>query len=208
MLIRTLNNLVRQSYRPLEIVVVDDGSNKETATAVKKWRTEQLPADIAFKYHWQINQGPATARNKGIEISAGELIQFHDDDDLMNPDAIERLAAALDRHHTAIAMASHQDWANGRVISRTTPPPKLSPMGIIESMIAGTWFVPIHGYLYTRRALERIGPWNPALPSQEDDEYLLRAALAKVDFIAAPAARVRRHSWSGARRRRPTLFCW
>jgi len=70
-------------------------------------------------------------------------------------------------------------------------------------MIQGTWFVPIHGYLFTRRAIDQIGPWNPILTSQEDDELLLRAALAGVPFLPAPDARVYYCQHSGVRRATP-----
>src|SRR5690606_29006828 len=84
-----------------------------------------------------------------------------------------------------------------------TGPPRLLREARIAAMIAGSWFVPIHGYLFTRAAVEILGGWNATLSSQEDDEYLLRAALASIDFARAPDALVYYGQHVGERRATP-----
>jgi len=188
---RTLSNLLRQAYRPLEILVVDDGSSEATANAVLSWRDTHKPdPDFKLHYHWQKNQGPASARNTGIRASSGGLIHFLDDDDLLDADALAHLAAALDPTEAAIGMASYRNWPCGGLLDPIKHPVSMSRHRRLRAMLAGRWFVPLHGYLFTRPALDLIGPWNPALTSQEDDEFLLRAALADVTFKCVPKARV------------------
>lgn len=199
---RTLTNVTRQTLQPLEMVIVDDGSGPATRDAVFHWKESTRPR-FHVHYQWQQNQGPATARNRGLEASRGDWVQFLDDDDLMAPDALEQLAAVLEVGQTGIAMASYQYWQNGNPTGTCVAPKNLDADGRLRAMIQGTWFVPIHGYLFTRSALEQIGPWNPVLTSQEDDEFLLRAAMARVPMHPAPKAKVYYCQHTGPRRATP-----
>jgi len=202
LLTATLNCLAKQTYRPFEIVIVDDGSDTATAEAVNAWKLQARPA-FDVTYQWQENQGPAAARNRGLEASHGELILFLDDDDLLCPDALEHLACAIDGRQTAVAMAWYQSWEGGNPQGPLVRPRSSHSTEVVRSMIQGTWFVPIHGYLFTRTALEEMGAWNPVLTSQEDDEFLLRAALAGIPFYAAPQATVYYRQHDGVRRATP-----
>lgn len=199
--------LADQEHRPLEVVVVDDGSCDDTRQRVsclsRQWRHDSA---LALHYRYQRNEGPAVARNRGMHQAQGDCILFMDDDDLMAGDAISQLVRALDgRHDAAISYAGYADTdADGRTDAQLhLPAPIRSPHALLESMIGGSWFVPIHGNLFTRRALERIGPWNRQLSSQEDDEFILRAIMQDVGFVPAPGARVYYRQHVGTRRSQP-----
>jgi glycosyltransferase involved in cell wall biosynthesis len=73
----SLESVLQQSYPPLEIIVVDDGSTDNTAGIVQR-----LMAGSAIVYVRQHNQGPARARNHGVEVSRGDWIAFLDADDI------------------------------------------------------------------------------------------------------------------------------
>jgi hypothetical protein len=77
-----------QTYDRAEVVVVDDGSGEDVEEALREW------AGRVQLFH-QTNQGPAAARNLGIQRARGELIHFLDCDDLLAPEAIERKVRAL-----------------------------------------------------------------------------------------------------------------
>ena len=70
-----VQSVLDQQYSPLEIIVVDDGSTDNTASVARS-----LPESV--RYLHQTNQGPAAARNRGIEQAQGSLIAFADADDL------------------------------------------------------------------------------------------------------------------------------
>ncbi len=204
---QALSSLAGQDHRPLEVVVVDDGSTDDTsqrvATLEATWRG--YPG-LALSYQHQRNAGPAKARNRGMRSARGDYILFMDDDDLMAPDAISQLVRALGgRRDAALAYGGHADVdAEGRTVPQLhLPAPIRSQRALLEEMIGGSWFVPIHGNLFTRQALERIGPWNAKLTSQEDDEFILRAILQDVSFFPAPGARVFYRQHVGVRRSQP-----
>ena len=70
-----VQSVLDQKYSPVEIIIVDDGSTDGTETVARS-----LPETV--RYLHQSNQGPAAARNRGIEHAQGSLIAFADADDL------------------------------------------------------------------------------------------------------------------------------
>ena len=202
LVVRTLDCLARQTYPPAEVIVVDDGSRPATGQAITAWQRDREPG-FRLIYHWQPNSGPAAARNRGVSLSSGGFIHFIDDDDLMHEGALESMAAVLDTDGPAVAMSSYRHrWEDGRMDDRVEPP-SLQREDCIAAMIGGRWFVPIHGYLFTRAAVEMIGGWSTVLSSQEDDEYLLRAAMTPIRFVRAPEALVYYCQHEGVRRATP-----
>lgn len=83
----TLDSVIAQTYQPIEIIVVDDGSTDDTARIVSGYRSQ-----VQY-YHQKNSGGCAIPRNTGIAISSGEFLCFIDADDLMVPD---RIASQVD----------------------------------------------------------------------------------------------------------------
>ena len=77
----TLNSILAQTYRPIEIVVCDDGSTDGTASLIKEY------GDQVF-CQWQPNSGLSAARNLGIRAAQGEFLAFLDADDIWYPDKL------------------------------------------------------------------------------------------------------------------------
>lgn len=88
----TLESVVGQTYRPLEIIVVDDGSKDGTPEVVERF------ADQGVRLIRQENAGPSAARNRGIETSTGTYIAFLDADDLWLPEKIARQVEVMEQH--------------------------------------------------------------------------------------------------------------
>jgi len=81
-----LGSIFKQSYQPLEVIVVDDGSTDDTASVVASY-SEQVV------YRWQVRTGPAAARNLGLGAARGEFVAFMDADDLWHPEKLARQMA-------------------------------------------------------------------------------------------------------------------
>jgi glycosyltransferase involved in cell wall biosynthesis len=77
-----VNSALQQTHAPMEIIVVDDGSQEDILRILS-------PVSSCITYIRQDNAGPAAARNRGIRAAHGEFIAFLDDDDLWHPAKIE-----------------------------------------------------------------------------------------------------------------------
>ena len=104
-LARVYQSLQRQTFRDFEWVIVDDGSEDETAELVEHWRSE---CSFPIRYVWQPNQGKHVAFNRGVELARGELFLTHDSDDGCVPGALERLKF----HWDEIPAASRNAFAS------------------------------------------------------------------------------------------------
>ncbi|HUV71975.1 MAG TPA: glycosyltransferase family 2 protein [Clostridia bacterium] len=96
-----LESIVKQTYKNLEIVVVDDGSSDKTAQIIKKFaRADQRIKPIFLKK----NLGPSLASNLGLEKAQGEFIARMDADDIAFPDRIERQLNFLLAHPEVVLL--------------------------------------------------------------------------------------------------------
>lgn len=85
----TLQSVLAQKYRDFEIIVVDDGSCDDSASACSKL------GDSRIKYVWQENAGPAAARNHGCRQASGQFIAYLDSDDRWHEDYLQDAAVQL-----------------------------------------------------------------------------------------------------------------
>jgi glycosyltransferase involved in cell wall biosynthesis len=81
---RSIDSALRQTYKNIEIIVVDDGSTDKTAEVLKLYN------DPRIVYRYQKNQNQSVARNNGIAISKGEYVTFLDTDDIYLPEKVEK----------------------------------------------------------------------------------------------------------------------
>jgi len=85
-----LASVERQTLRDFEVVIVDDGSSDGTPALVQSW---QARASFPIQYLRQPNQGKHAAHNNAVAHARGRLFMTLDSDDMLLPEALERLAA-------------------------------------------------------------------------------------------------------------------
>jgi hypothetical protein len=83
LLAEAVNSVLAQTYRPIEIVIVDDGSTDESGAVGRSF--ESLHPGVV-RYAHQTNGGPASASNHGLRLITGEFVQFLDSDDVIMPE--------------------------------------------------------------------------------------------------------------------------
>lgn len=84
---KCLNSIVNQSYKELEIIVIDDGSHDSTADICRNF----INCSKKFTLIEQNNMGTVAARKRGLEVASGELVGFVDADDWVEPDMYQEL---------------------------------------------------------------------------------------------------------------------
>lgn len=102
MLRRALASVWKQNFRPLQVIVVDDGS--EPAVSFNNFRSllpEKLPDDFSLLTHRQKNRGASATRNAGFLMSSGDFVIFWDADIVAPPDFLEKLFQALKKNNKA-----------------------------------------------------------------------------------------------------------
>ncbi|MHB1597176.1 MAG: glycosyltransferase family 2 protein, partial [Streptosporangiaceae bacterium] len=109
-----LSSIAAQTVTALEVIMVDDGSTDGGAAVAGA----MAAADPRFTLIQVPNAGPGAARNTGMAVATGEYLAFVDSDDVLPPDAYERLVAVLER--------SGSDFVSGAVL-------RLSAAGLGES---------------------------------------------------------------------------
>lgn len=88
---KAIDSVLNQTWNDLEVIVVDDGSTDNTSQVVSQTKDNRL------KYIYQKNAGACVARNRGISLASGEIIAFHDSDDLWRPEKLEIEMNALQK---------------------------------------------------------------------------------------------------------------
>lgn len=176
-LMEALNSVWYQTYRPIELIVVDDGSTDNTREAVLDWG-QICTKDIQFKlqYFYQENKGAPAARNLGLIKSRGEYIQFLDSDDLLHPEKFQRQIGILDQEKVigfvysgTVVFSSVPDWNakpyTGKPVSSLLP-------DFITQLLWNTI-----GGIYRRGSCYANGPWDESLEKAQDWEYNIRFSI-------------------------------
>ena len=169
---KTLDSIRLQTCSDYEIIVVDDGSEDDTATVVDEWlqRYKQIGRCIR-----QENKKIAGARNAGMRVAIGEFIALLDHDDIWYPEKLATVDATFQKHPDALLVAHHMNVSkNGRVLYMARKGPSVERM--YESMLfKGSAVTPSGAVVRRDKALE-IGGFreNPEFNTVEDYDFWMR----------------------------------
>jgi CDP-glycerol glycerophosphotransferase len=182
-----LDSIAGQTYRDLEVVMVDDGSKDNSPAIAERW----VSKDKRFRLVTQPNGGLGNARNTGIKNAGGELLAFVDSDDYLAPNAYQLLVEALDE--------TGSDFATGNVL-------RLQSQGVRQAYFLAEAFAKTRlkthvseyrpliadriawNKLFRREFWDRQGREFPEGVLNEDIPVILPAHFAakSVDVIADP----------------------
>jgi glycosyltransferase involved in cell wall biosynthesis len=165
----SLGSVHAQDWRPIESIVVDDGSTDDTAATAKV-----LGATRVVR---QQNMGLARARNAGLAAAHGEYIVFLDADDQLLPDAVSSGVETMEQHPGAACVARRCLLMDDAERPLPTTPPTLESTDLYRELL-GTNFVWTPGAaLFRRDAIAAIDGFPTDYPAAAD--YAVLLALAR-----------------------------
>jgi glycosyltransferase involved in cell wall biosynthesis len=163
---------LHQTYQPIEIVVIDDGSTDRSLEILQSFgasiRKESGPC-----------RGACYARNRGFSLSKGGYIQFLDADDYLAPEKIERQVSFLEETKAEVVYGDwrHQyhDVNNGISLGDIQEPGDQEDL--LESLLAGWWTANMT-LLMRREFVLRCGGWDEMLQAGQDRDFFISLAIS------------------------------
>jgi len=177
---QSIDSVLNQTYKNIELIVVNDGSGDNTSEIVEEYR-RQYPGII--KYFYQENKGPSAARNKGIKEAQGEYIAFIDSDDYFLPDFLNKCMTYLisENYDLVIPKAyyrkiwDHGEWKLNLAVREEFP-------GNINDLYVKLFkqFVGCIKMLIKKSCFQKIGYFDESLSICEDLDIWIRLSKAKL----------------------------
>jgi glycosyltransferase involved in cell wall biosynthesis len=202
-LLETLESVARQTYRTLEVLVIDDASEEDILAVF-----DSIDWPLSYTRHYirsETNGGPGAAREIGRQAASGEFISYLDSDDLWEPQKIEiQIRKLLDNPSAGMCYCISKEFKtlpfDGKEEYRIRSEQTFS--SFLPHMLYGRpWGT--GACLWRRWATDQIGPWLPTRV-WEDYEYDCRAGCHDIPVIFIPDVycyyrrRERQSSWSHA----------
>ncbi|MBP5498259.1 MAG: glycosyltransferase [Muribaculaceae bacterium] len=190
---RTLETVLRQKYRPLELILVDNASTDDTLVVLNQFKIDHGGDDIEIKVLQEPVKGACAARNKGFENATGDWVMFFDSDDEMAPNLVRNYVDEIGRNSGALDLV----LAKGTLVNPDGEKQKLPfftsdlfANHILHSVIATQRFA------VRRDFFAKTDGWNLNLPAWNDWEMGFRLLLARprVAFLKGKPQVVVNHS--------------
>jgi glycosyltransferase involved in cell wall biosynthesis len=181
-----IESVLRQTYRKLELIVVEDGSTDGSNAIVDRLAADN-PDLITVLY--QTNSGPYAARNLGLARARGNFIAFLDADDYWHPDALARMYAAIVEARADVAYCGWQCVGESATDTQPHIPPDYAAADTAALFLqACPW--PINGALVRRQLVDTLRGFSERLPTAMDYDLWLRMlatgpAMARVPEVMA-----------------------
>jgi len=172
-----LESVWNQTYRPIEVLVIDDGSTDNTQNVVANWeKRNRTDAQFKLMYIRQRNAGACAARNRGLIESKGEFIQFLDSDDYLVPERFAKKVTLFEKEACDLVHSGFDQICGncGLRIRRYIPYFSGEPL---ESYLEGALWGNTWDFMDRRTLCYEVGPWDESLPVEQDRDYVNRRLL-------------------------------
>ena len=176
----TIQSCLNQTYAPIEIIVIDDGSTDRSLEVIKSFGN---------RVRWESgqNRGGNHARNRGFAISSGRYIQFLDADDYLLPKKIPRQVAFLEASGADVV---YGDWRHEHFLpDGSSQLEEIAVSGaqedVLSALLSGWWVAPA-ALLFRRHVLEKTGGWDESLAAAQDRDLFISIAMTDAKIAYQP----------------------
>ena len=179
---KCLDSIVGQTYRDLEILVIDDGSTDGSGAICD----EYAERDDRVKVFHTENRGLSAARNRGLDEAHGEWIGFVDSDDWIEPDMYEVLIRRADETGADVVECGHYKEFDGKTITTRKQEQLMSGMDAVRALLKRNLINAVWNKLYKRQCFEDIRYPEGRVFEDIATTYRVFASSALVSTIASP----------------------
>ena len=174
---RCVDSVLAQTYRNLEIFLVDDGSPDDCGRICDEYAEK----DGRIKVIHKENGGLSDARNAALDVCAGEYISFVDSDDYVSEDFIESLIHAIRTHHTRLAVCGIMKFNESGKMHVDYSPSGTEKIASGEEMMETVWRPAAWNKLYHRDLFQNIRfPYGKLY----EDMFIYHDILAQIDRLS------------------------
>ncbi|MFA5840234.1 MAG: glycosyltransferase [Candidatus Margulisiibacteriota bacterium] len=167
-----IESILKQTFKDIEVIVVDDGSTKELRTPNPEPRTKNDKLKSFFRPH----KGVSAARNYGVSQASGKYIAFLDSDDLWLPHKLEKQIEFLHNNPEYQVCYTDEKWLrNGEHLNQMKKHAKYH--GWIFDKCLPLCIISASSILMERKVFDELGGFDESLPVCEDYDLWLRMAL-------------------------------
>ena len=186
---QAIKSALNQTYPHKEVIVVDDGSTDNSLEIIKSFGD-------AIRWETGKNQGGNATRNRLLELSNGEWLQYLDADDYLLPNKLEQQVQFLEKNSGIDIVYSpsiFEYYTSEKVTQKILPIPKPHDPWVLLAR----WYLPQTGSpLWRKQAIIDVGGWKVDQPCCQEHELYLRLLIAQNNFqYCSEAASVYRQ-WS------------
>lgn len=176
---RTLESIAASTYRPINLILVDNGSTDGSMDVAQDFQRKYMSDDFNIYFTEEKQKGASFARNKGLSRVKSKYVYFFDDDDLFDKDFLqvfeELLTKFINNHNTPdmICLTSNMQVGNKKPFVRDYHIQGIDP--VCNQIIAG----PLNtvSMIFRTEFLRNIGGWNENVTTWDDWELGVRALL-------------------------------
>jgi glycosyltransferase involved in cell wall biosynthesis len=184
---QAIESCLGQSWREVEIIVVDNGSSDASIEVARRYAGRPIAVlECALP-------GASAARNCGLARAKGDFVQFLDADDVIDCSKIARQMARLEtassRSIASGAWARFRDDPSEARFAAEAVWCDLAPEKFLIASWLGGGMMPNFAWLAPRAVIDAAGPWDESLSVNDDGEFFCRVALGSSGVIFCPDAR-------------------
>lgn len=168
---RALRSVKKQTYRPIEVIIVDNNSTDSTISRCNLLKKELEEEELSILIDTEIKYGANAARNKGIRLAQGKYVLFLDSDDEMLPQKIAQIDTIINIKNPDLVITNVTVSEKSRSYLRMNLSPATLPYQITRS------FMCTSNMTFKREFITSIGGWDENLYRWQDWEIGIRALL-------------------------------
>ena len=183
-IIKCLESIVKQTYKNIELIVIDDGSPDNSFKVAKEYLDNQN-YNKNYKIITRANKGMCNTLNEIAEQSSGKYISFIGSDDYWFLNKIEEQVKFLEDNPNLVLVHSNSIKVdeNDREIGFLDYSNKKNSGNLFEAIIKGRGGINTPSHLYRTDIYKKIGYYDPALKFEDTDFWLRLTKVYKVGFI-------------------------